>query len=1397
MKKLSTVRSICAFLALVMLFQVFVACKSNNNREDGTTTTTTQKVTYPTGSDYEGERITLFGKEVAPVIYYDTGDHKQSIRAIKDLADDFKKVTGKKASLVNDFASLAGTSVAIIAGTLGESELIDGFAENGTIDVSAIKDQWEAYTIKVVKDIEPGIKSAVIIAGSDKRGTAYGAYTLSELIGVSPWYYWGDVEIEHKDEISLAVSSLEMTDMPDVKYRGIFLNDEELFTAWSKKFVSKNSPGAPGPDVYATVFELILRLKANTLWPAMHAGTTPFNEYKNDKTGVSLNAELADDYGVIMSASHCEMMLRNNEGEWESWAKANASKYNIKQVNGSWRSAYDYTVNAAAMNAYWEERVAANYRFENIYMIGLRGVHDSGINCSGLADKSYQGKASVVKKAVEAQLKILEKYEKKYEEETGEAIKFQTAYCVYKEAAEYFRYDLSLPSDCCLVYCDDNYGYVRSVPTEEDFSKYSSFGMYYHISYHGAPYSYLWVANAPLELIAEEMLKTYTSGMQDLWILNVGDIKPGEVKTEYFLDLAWDVDSHNENNTDEFYVRFLKQNFSMSDTESAELAGVLGEFYQIMHNYLPEHMGKRNLEYSPTAWGGETMIIVNKLQRINEKSLAVMKALSEGKRTAYYELFHYTIYSYLLMAEKYAYKSMNEICIDQGRYAAANIYADLSEAAYNAVLAEAKYYNEVNAKGKWSGILNPYGGVAKADTGAPAVTRVSATHASGGVGMVSEGQNALDLLYTLNFGSLADDTRYIDIFNRGTEKDSWSLSAPSWMIIRDAKGNILSGTRSAGVTLYSGEVEIEDRYYLSVDWSAFTDSGTKAAELILTDNYGASYKVPVNAVKSAADTGADVAAGHKGYYEENGLVSIEAEHYSKAVSQGSYSWVRLENMGRSGDSMKAVSNEGFGRKRITQGHSTTSPYMEYEIYFSTVGSYSGYITRLPILNESADGRTTCSVAYAFDGGKVNTVRGVVAADDNGSSAWGNMIMIQHEKLRISLTVEEAGWHTLRIYMGDANMIIDQIVLNHSTVELPYSRLCPPETFNTVAYTKADTSYLPETSFDMVNWVSFSQSYDFTIKSAHEGYLKVNASGGGSEKDGWEWIPGNDAQTYDRSTQSKTEITDQFFVAGNADGIFRIWTEPGATFGINIASGDPAGQVKASNMSVTCNGEAVLSGISTSTGVSHSYFIAVADKNGLIEMIFNGQWIVNSVEIHSYKKAASSGSGAFISGGDSSIAIEAESALENSEYAYHTSSTDANTHQWTEVAGTSGSARVFGPNTGAGYTSTTLSENKSAKMHYKVNFEHSGKYAVWMLVKCAGLDDDSILVGIDNSSLSTKNVIDNTGGYRWVQVATVTVSSSGVHTLNVVGREDGISIDRIILVPTDSTTVNYNDTQVRE
>jgi hypothetical protein len=381
-------------------------------------------------------------------------------------------------------------------------------ADARKIDSSAVAGKWESAVTSVVANppsgILPGVRQALVVAGSDRRGAAFALFTLSRQMGVSPWYWWADVPVAHHASVRVHAQD-EIQAEPSVQYRGIFLNDEDWgLRPWAAK---KMDPGLHniGPRTYERIFELLLRLHANSLWPAMHPGTLAFN-------AVPENAQLADKWGIVMGSSHSEALLRNNVGEW--------SEATPPKGDGPW----NYQINREAMDAYWDKRVAENGRYENFYTVGLRGVHDTGLE----ADGSTEVKARLVEQAMEAK------------HVNPDVTKVPQVIWLYKESLALYRAGMKVPPDVTLGWTDDNYGYIRQLPTVEEQRRPGGSGVYYHVSYWGFPHDYLWLCSTPPALIQEEMTKAFDHGVRKYWILNVGDLKPAEIDIDYFLQLAWD-----------------------------------------------------------------------------------------------------------------------------------------------------------------------------------------------------------------------------------------------------------------------------------------------------------------------------------------------------------------------------------------------------------------------------------------------------------------------------------------------------------------------------------------------------------------------------------------------------------------------------------------------------------------------------------------------------------------------------------------------------------------------------------------------------------------------------------------------------------------------------------------
>jgi hypothetical protein len=469
-------------------------------------------------------------------------DHEVVGIAAADLRRDLLAVTGQQSG-----------GDPIWAGTIGRNPAIDRLIAAGKLDAKKLAGAWESFVIATVERPAPGVPRALVIAGSDRRGTAYGIYELSRAIGVSPWHWWADVTPLKQPALRVRPGTHRFGP-PSVKYRGIFINDEDWgLTPWSATVFESGTRGM-GPKTYARVFELLLRLKANTLWPAMHKISPAFNANPE-------NARLADRYGIVMGSSHAEPMLRNNVGEWT------ADPHD-----------YDYGKNPDGVRAYWEERARSNGRYESIWTLGMRGIHDSGMQ--GASDMPTRRK--FLENIFADQRAMLARHVSPQVERVPQV------FTPYKEVLDIYRAGLKVPDDVTLMWPDDNFGYIRRFPTPEERRRPGGAGIYYHLSYLGAPLSYLWLSTTPPALIAEEMGRAYDLGAQQIWIANVGDIKPAELATDYFLALAWDVPGTRAAGVEKWTRRWAAENVDAAQADAA--AAILAEHHRLNFARRPEHL---------------------------------------------------------------------------------------------------------------------------------------------------------------------------------------------------------------------------------------------------------------------------------------------------------------------------------------------------------------------------------------------------------------------------------------------------------------------------------------------------------------------------------------------------------------------------------------------------------------------------------------------------------------------------------------------------------------------------------------------------------------------------------------------------------------------------------------
>ena len=612
-------------------------------------------------------------------IVVDEQDWTGVIRAARDLGDDIRKVSGMPATLLNNKGN---DKSSIIVGTIGKSRLIDGLIKQKKFDVKKVKGQWESFVIDVVD-------GNLVVAGSDKRGTIYGIYEISQRIGVSPWYWWADVPVVHRSEI-FWTDGRYVSQEPTVKYRGIFINDEDWgLKPWASKNYEKEL-GDIGPKTYARVCELLLRLKANMLAPAMHSCTGAFYSHPESKV-------VADSFGIIITTSHCEPLLLNNaaKSEWDS------------KRDGDW----NYKTNRDVIWKKWDDRLTEASQYENIYTVAMRGVHDAGLR----GNLPMEERVPLIEQVIKEQRELLEKHTKK------KAADIPQIFVPYKETMDIYENGLQVPDDITLVWVDDNYGYMKRVSNPEEQQRSGRSGVYYHLSYLGGPHDYLWLNTTPPVLMYEELKKAYDTGADRYWLLNVGDIKPMELGMQTFFDMAWNINAFSfekaRTHQAEFLTRLFGHHISLL-TPLSSLLSILDDYYRLAWSRKPEfmgwerewddkeHTGLKATEYSFQHYD-EAQHRLADYQRISdevERMSEIIKVKSEKWAAAFFELVQFPVQGAYQMNRKFLMAQLNQELLAQGRTAEANWAARQSQMAYDSINALNRHYNEL-LDGKWRGMM--------------------------------------------------------------------------------------------------------------------------------------------------------------------------------------------------------------------------------------------------------------------------------------------------------------------------------------------------------------------------------------------------------------------------------------------------------------------------------------------------------------------------------------------------------------------------------------------------------------------------------------------------------------------------------------------------------------------
>src|SRR5664280_1903038 len=922
------------------------------------------------------------------------------IRAFKDLQSDIGKVTSKDPEIY--YNNVKASKEIIIAGTIGKSSLIDKLVSDNKIDVRGIAGQWEKFLVQTVQRPFPGVRQVLISAGSDKRGTIYGIYEISKQIGVSPWYWWADVQVLKKNAIYVNQGRY-IQGPPSVKYRGIFLNDEAPdLTNWIREkfgFVQIGAnPPVPGGvanyghEFYTRLFELILRLKGNYLWPAMWNNAFNEDDLQNPK--------LADEYGIVMGNSHQEPMLRAQK-EWDR-------RY-LRSL-GPW----NYSKNPDILEAFWREGIKRNKDYESIVTIGLRGANDTE-----MAPGGPQANMAMLEKIVDVQRKILT------EEINPDITKIPQLWCLYKEVQDYYKAGMRVPDDVTLLWAEDNWGNIRRLPTAEERKRSGGAGIYYHFDYHGGPRSYQWINSNPVPKIWDQLSLAKQYGADRIWIVNVGHFKGYEFPIEYFLDLAWNTNQLTGENIHEYTRDWAAREFG------PEFASDIADIMSLYTKY----NGRRKPELlSPSTYSiisyNEGEKIVSDYDLLVAQAEELYKKLPAERHDAFYQLVLFPVKASALVNELYVAAGKNDLYFRQGRVAT-NTMADRVLQLFSQDTSLMGYYNRDFAAGKWNHFMDQshLGYTSWAD---PPVNSLRALNlkqvdppAGAKPGISVEGSDEAwpgseNIPVLPEFDIYTKKNHYIDIFNRGNTPFEFSVSSDNpWIVISKKNGNIID----------------EERIQVSVDWDKAGDGHTTG--IISISGAGTIVNVKVQAFKPDQPLPGSV----DGFVESEGVVSIEAEHYYKNTGSGNRNWSRIEDYGHTLSAMRA--NAPADADPAIAGKD--SPCLEYKIYFFNTGTFEVKPVFSPTLN-FIPGRGL-QYAISFDDQPALTV--ILVPENynaqNRNTDWEKSVSDNSRLSPSNHTIATPGYHTLKIWMVDPGVVIQKIIINTGGLKTSY--LGPQESYH--------------------------------------------------------------------------------------------------------------------------------------------------------------------------------------------------------------------------------------------------------------------------------------------------------------------------------------------------------------
>ncbi len=910
-------------------------------------------------------------------------------------ADDIERVTGRKPCIVNEISSLddgGKDENCLIYATIGRSQILDDIEKSGKISLDRIRGKNEVYGIFLVENPFDGVRSALVVAGSDKRGTIYGIFHISEQIGVSPMVYWGDAACEHKDELIFDEKIEMVSKEPSVQYRGFFINDEwPCFGNWTMEHF-----GGFNAKMYDHVFELLLRLKGNYLWPAMWTSS-----FALDGPGEE-SAVLADEYGVIIGNSHHEPCLRASE-EWDL----------LKGGDSGYGTEWNYVTNKEGLLNYWRDGLKRSAKYDSIITVGMRGERDSVMQGADSLEKHIE----VLKDIITQQHRLIAEYADTAEKKNPKLL------AVYKEVEEFFygsdevkglRYWDGL-DDVILMLCDDNFGNMRTLPDDELRGHKAGFGMYYHLDYHGGPISYEWINSTPISKVWEQMTTAYEYGVRKVWIVNVGDLKGNEFPLSFFMSLAYDYEKWGvtcENATQTYTREWVRHELgsAAADEDINETADILTEGVQLLYMRRPEAMNSH--VYSSTACC-EADRMIRRIKSLSERLESMRKKLGDISKecgNAYDSTIYYPLARGMNLFLMHLYAGKNEHYARQGKIVA-NDYRDMVEYS---IKRDKRLTTEFGnfLGGKWRGMeLAPHMGFTKwNEDGSRYPLRMTVEPFVKARLIVSRADE--DRTAVKNYGS-PEKIMVRDFMYAGCDSVDIEVAV-------DGLGGLLCKVVSEpcdwiAYNWNKKRIDSQEVLTITVDREKCPDN--EAVHSVYLTDGDATVEIEVHARKVNT-----AGAPEMTFFENDTGVTINAEHYAYSKPSSDGCWKYLAQHGRTNGAMKPFP--------ITRSfEASDAPVLGYRVMLESGGEYVLSVLSSPTNPLSRGDRLSFGLRInGREMTEVSSVSETYRAGETSDAEWcrGVLDEIHRSDIRVSL---KDGLNEIEIYALSAGFVLEKLIIH--------------------------------------------------------------------------------------------------------------------------------------------------------------------------------------------------------------------------------------------------------------------------------------------------------------------------------------------------------------------------------